>query len=504
MIELQLIPVAEVGLDSLTPRTPGNGPPPDALLFTAALQASLAASTDANSEPSSATRESAGETATAHRDQSSGHVPGIADLKAETSAAITSAMDEVVSTKVPEADAIMTSRVMVADQELSMSETGMPEENNRLQVEFVGKGTNPQNSSEIQSGRVYPTSLPEIDQPAVLAADRGSVEMLDAEPARQMVVNVSEEDALILQNLRAPIDLHVDLKPGPLDPKMLHVPSRPIPVWHSPESMAVLSQAKEIETIVRPASHIIPEIRTAEDYYQSTAKTAPERSGPFSSFPERSHSVHRASLATAESQWQIGPERLSRQSEPLGLKAPVKVPPGVRSRQADTTDSKPGDLLRIPYQSQNVSRMQTFEASSRPVNLSSMPDVQAPARFVIEEFTGNGPVQRIRIQLEPRDLGRVNIYLRQTRNGVHARVVAEQAHALPAIESKMEAMRAVLSARGIEFSSFSLTAVDAARSAGSRPSIRTAEKRSSRGPKGEAISSYSQHSDTSSRKARIQ
>lgn len=471
MTEFQLIAVAEAGQDSQTPRPTGAGKTHDALLFSATLQASMGAAKGHEAE--SAAKE------TLTEQESS----GLQDVVSEDSDL----------REIPDG-AELQKRVDGSDLLQVLKEDA------RAQAGSLKQGVA---SKETLSHRVHQTISVSLNQEIISQADDASGQNRNSEPVRNLSIRVREEDARSMQNLRSPVDLHLHLNEGSRDAKGLHIQTRPTPAWHTPESVTALSKAGDVNAIQRPASHSIPEVQTPEAYSQFDLNTDISRKRLLNN-ASRLVSTGKSSLAVTEASWPSAAELWNPQAQPLKIHALKQASAGSGVRRSDPPDSSPDELIRVPIQQLNLSRSLATSNSVKEMELLSNSSLEGPARFVIEEFNGNGPVQRIRIQLEPQHLGRVNIFLRQSRGGIHARVVAEQAEALPMVESQMDAMRAALSARGIEFTSFTLTAGVAARSSGMKQGAKTTDKKQSRQTEGTTTSDESEVLEASPRKARVQ
>ena len=471
MTELQLIPVVEVGLDSLTAGMPGTGQTHDALLFSAALQASLGGA----------------------KGQEAGASAGNAEKGPLTEQELELLQDAVAEgSELPEFAEGPGLKKRTESSELPRAI--------RKDAQFqVGSVVQTVATKEAPSHRAHQATTTPLNQEVLPQADDASAQNRNYEPVRNLTIDVREEDARTLQNLRTPIDLHLRFNAGSRNAKGPHIQSRPTPVWHTPESVAALTQAGDVEIIRRPASHIIPEVRTLEAYHQLDLNTDVSKKR---SLNKASHTVSmdKTSMAVTEAPSPSASEMSTQHVKPLKIKASA----GPSTRHSNTTDSSPGEMMRIPYQQLNLSRFPDTGSAMNEMELLSNSSLEGPARFVIEEINGNVPIQRIRIQLEPQHLGRVTIFLRHSRGGIHARVVAERAEALPMVESQMEIMRAALTARGIEFTSFSLTANTTSRSSGMKPTAKTADKKAPKQTEATTISAESELLEASTRKAQVQ
>lgn len=108
----------------------------------------------------------------------------------------------------------------------------------------------------------------------------------------------------------------------------------------------------------------------------------------------------------------------------------------------------------VPGVTQDAVPVQT--RVERPVLLEATHE-DATVRFVLEDWNPNTPVRSIRIALEPRDLGTLNISLQHRQGQVHARVLVDNAQALHVVQTQAAALQRSLAEQGLNFGSFSVT-----------------------------------------------
>ena len=125
--------------------------------------------------------------------------------------------------------------------------------------------------------------------------------------------------------------------------------------------------------------------------------------------------------------------------------------------QTDLSEGLP-DRREVTLPTQTVTRdpIPVPVQVERPVLLERSND-GTQVRFVLEDWTPNAPVRSIRISLEPRELGSLNVTLLHRNGQVHARVVVENAQALHLVQTQAAALQRSLAEQGMNFGSFSVT-----------------------------------------------
>jgi hypothetical protein len=118
-------------------------------------------------------------------------------------------------------------------------------------------------------------------------------------------------------------------------------------------------------------------------------------------------------------------------------------------------------VLKLPARTYSVPTLETHA-----VEQALEPESGSSIRFTFEEWLPGRPVSHIRMALEPADLGGLRITLKETAGKIHASIVADRSEALPLLAAQMAALKSALALRGVQFSSFSLTAATAAGAVG--------------------------------------
>jgi hypothetical protein len=363
---------------------------------------------------------------------------------------------------------------------------------------------------------------PTLEQPAApadpkLARPVVAIDLQSGELIRRIPIRITTDAAAEIAHRNTPVDLQFDValpRSQPFTiPAELDIPDRPVPAFDPlsvndpvrvptpalmPETgkRARLPEPPQAKPDVNPRRTTVAEVRpaTTSEYpqEQNTERSDPASLRAIARTPEvESYATPAADaelkIARAQKRGRVRPLHLA----PTGHVAPgdvaaaavqapkaavsqhhVSTSPAVRQGHLEaqssaeifaSADLEAGSTATPSADSGPGSLVESL-AGGRAQNLD--PEAPIPVRFVLEDWTAGQPVKRVRMLLEPKELGGLRIFLRQNHRGIHARIVADRSEALPHVEAGMSALRSVLSARGIQFSSFSLTAVTAATAAG--------------------------------------